>query len=92
LSKDNLCRTCRHWKPAALNFAGECRQKPPVVLMFSDAPETHYPRVNGDDWCSDWGGYPTCSGSYQVADHGLSRCQLRVGHDGNCGPRDPSGA
>jgi len=56
--------------------------------MFSDAPETHFPAANGDDWCGEFTSEPTCSGMYQVADHGMARCQRRIGHGGACGPLD----
>lgn len=88
MSRLTICGACRYWKPGpTIGLVGECRRRPPVLLMFSDRPETHFPEANREDWCGEWVSFPTCSGSF-TQDQAMVPCQRRVGHTGACGQFD----
>ena len=81
------CRDCRYWKPGPTEkLAGECRRNPPVALMFSDGPETHFPTANADDWCGEISIPARCAATYRDGDATLP-CGKLAGHTSPCGPR-----
>lgn len=79
------CRHCVYWKPGATEgLAGECRAHAPVVLMFSDGAESHFPEANADDWCGECLNRPRCGGTVGVSPNVVG-CKRERGHDGPCG-------
>lgn len=55
MNTDANCATCRSWNERERRAYGECRRRPPVVIIEGkgSGPRTLFPMVEGRMWCGE---------------------------------------